>query len=338
MISTVPPSRPFDVVTFGEIMAMFVAETPGPLGGIDRYTRRLAGAEFNVAVGLSRLGHRVGYLTRLGADPFGEFALASLRGLGIDTGEVRLDPTRPTGFQLKNRTDDGVDPTVVYFRSHSAARRLSPTASTDAYVRNTRHLHLTGIPLALGAGPRALAAQAVSAARQAGASISVDPNLRPTLWPDTATMIRTVNDLAVRADWVLPGLAEGRILTGRATPEGVAAWYLERGVRVVAVKNGAAGAELFTRDGVHIVCPPFRVSAVDTVGAGDGFAAGFISAALDGRPEADWLTRAAAVGAIATTSHGDQDGLPSRAGLEAFLAAPGQIIDRTPFPAESVPA
>jgi sugar/nucleoside kinase (ribokinase family) len=323
MIQT-PPTPLLDVVTLGEIMAMFVADDTGALAGVERFTRRLAGAEFNVAVGLARLGHRVGYLTRLGADPFGEFALARLQELGIDTAEVSVDPVAPSGFQLKNRADAGDDPTVVYFRAHSAARSLAPTVTTDAYLGNTRHLHLTGIPLALGDGPRALAAQAVAAARRNGASISVDPNLRPSLWPDTATMVRTVNSLAVQADWVLPGLTEGQILTGRDTPAGVAAWYLDRGVSVVAVKNGAKGAELFTRDGRHVVCPPFRVSAVDTVGAGDGFAAGFISAALDGRRESEWLSRAAAVGALATTSHGDQDGLPDRAALEAFLAAASQ--------------
>ena len=335
MTPTTHQSATLDVVTLGEIMAMFVADEAGILAGVDHFTRRLAGAEFNVAVGLTRLGHRVGYLTRLGADPFGEFALARLAELGIDAGEVSMDPGAPTGFQLKNRAEPGDDPTVVYFRAHSAARMLAPTAATDAYLRRARHLHLTGIPLALGEGPRALAGQAMAAARRSGATVSVDPNLRPALWPDTATMVQTVNELAVQADWVLPGLPEGRILTGHGTPEGVAGWYLDRGVKVVAVKTGSAGAELFTRDGLHVVCPPFRVSPVDTVGAGDGFAAGFISAALEGRPVHEWLSRAAAVGAIATTSHGDQEGLPDRAGLEAFLeAATHQTQRHASTPAE----
>jgi len=338
-MTATPVTPDLDVITLGEIMAMFVADAPGALSGVDRFTRRLAGAEFNVAVGLTRLGHRVGYLTRLGADPFGEFALARLSALGIDTAQVSVDEQAPTGFQLKDRSDAGDDPTVVYFRAHSAARRLAPTPATDAYLRRARHLHLTGIPLALGEGPRALAEQAIAAARHSGATVSVDPNLRPALWPDIATMVRTINDLAVRADWVLPGLPEGRILTGQRTARGVADWYLDRGVRMVAVKTGAAGAELFTSEGLHVVCAPFRVHPVDTVGAGDGFAAGFISAALDGRPAAECLRRAAAVGAIATTSHGDQEGLPDRAGLDAFLhASTDQGRTRDLLPAERASA
>jgi sugar/nucleoside kinase (ribokinase family) len=336
-MTCLPPPPALDVVTMGEIMAMFVADDPGALPAAEHYTRRLAGAEFNVAVGLARLGHRVGYLTRVGADPFGEFALARLGQLGVDGTEITIDPAAPTGFQLKGRSATD-DPTVVYFRQHSAARNLAPTAATDAYLGDTRHLHLTGIPLALGDGPRALAGQAVAAARRTGATVSVDPNLRPALWPDTESMVRTVNELAVQADWVLPGLGEGRILTGQSTPAGVAGWYLDRGVQVVAVKTGARGAELFTGTGAHLSCPPFPVSPVDTVGAGDGFAAGFISAALDGRTADEWLRRAAAVGALATTSHGDQEGLPDRAGLEAFLAAAHQTRTRSSTPAERVSA
>ncbi|MCI4659189.1 sugar kinase [Cryobacterium zhongshanensis] len=313
--------RDFDVVTFGEIMAMFVAEESGPLSRVDHFVRRLAGAEFNVAVGLRRLDHSVGFVTRLGTDPFGEFALQQLEANGIDVGEVDLHAIEPTGFQLKNRPGEDEDPLVVYFRSHSAARTLAPTDATAAYVRRAGHVHLTGIPLALGAGPRDLAAQAVDVARETGATVSFDPNLRPSLWADSDDMVRTINTIAVQADWVLPGMSEGRILTGETTPAGIARWYLDRGVTVVAVKAGSRGAELFAADGTHASCPPFAVSVVDTVGAGDGFSAGLLSAALDGLPPAEWVYRAGAVGALATTSRGDQEGLPDRAGLATFLEA-----------------
>jgi sugar/nucleoside kinase (ribokinase family) len=310
-----------DVVTFGEIMAMFVAEESGDLARVERYTRRLAGAEFNVAVGLRKLGHSVGFITRLGMDPFGEFALQQLEANGIDVREVDRHLSEPTGFQLKNRPDADGDPVVVYFRSHSAARTLRPTEATAEYVRRAGHLHLTGIPLALGDGPRDLAAQAIGIARDTSTTVSFDPNLRPSLWSNTAEMVGTINEIAVQADWVLPGISEGRILTGATNPADIARWYLDRGVSVVAVKAGPQGAQLFAADGTHASCPPFLVSVIDTVGAGDGFSAGLLSAALDGLPLADWVHRAGAVGALATTSRGDQEGLPDRAELTAFLEA-----------------
>ncbi|WP_234426462.1 sugar kinase [Streptomyces niger] len=319
--TAVPAARPrLDVVTFGEVMGMLVAADAGPLADVTHYTRSLAGAEINVATGLVRLGHTAGWVGRVGDDPLGTHALAALRAEGVDTGQVTVDPEARTGFQLKSRVAEG-DPEVVYFRKHSAGSRLAPSEAADAYVRGARHLHVTGIPAALSATARAFTHRAMDAARDAGSTVSFDPNLRPALWPDRAEMVRTVNDLAARADWVLPGLSEGRLLTGAREPADVAHRYLERGVRRVVLKDGARGATLYDASGGTWTQPVFPVRAVDTVGAGDGFAAGLISAHLDGLGPQESLARAAAVGALATTSHGDRDGLPTRDRLEAFLRA-----------------
>ena len=331
-----------DVVTFGEVMAMFVAEEPGPLERVARFRRAMAGAETNVATGLARLGHRAGWIGRVGDDPFGRFALAELAASGVDTTAVTLDSDAPTGFQLKSRAGGGnrsghdastphfvrggrpapdhCDPEVVYFRRNSAGSRLAPSPATDAYVATAWHLHVTGIPLALSASARDFAFRAVDVARAAGATVSFDPNLRPTLWASPQEMVRVVNEMAARADWVLPGLAEGHLLTGRPDPEGVATFYLEEGASCVVIKNGAHGASAHTAEG-RVDQPVFPVQVVDTVGAGDGFAAGLISGYLDGLDLPSRLRRAAAVGALATTSPGDKDGLPTRAELDEVVAA-----------------
>lgn len=316
------PHRPrLDAVTFGELMVLFAADRPGPLEDVATFRRFLAGAELNVAVGLARLGHRVAWIGQVGDDPFGRHARDELARRGIDSSAVAVDPEAPTGFQIKSRADDG-DPVVVYFRRNSAGSRLAATEASDAAIAATRHLHATGIPLALSASCRAFSHRAVDLARRAGATVSVDPNLRPVLWDSRAEMVRAVNDLALQADWVLPGTGEGKVLTGSSDPEAIARWYIDRGVRVVAVKKGSDGAELFTADGRHEIRAPYPVRAVDTVGAGDGFAAGLVSAHLDGAPLEEWLARAGGVGALATTSPGDQDGLPDRAALATLTGLP----------------
>lgn len=307
-----------DAVTFGEVMTMFVATEPGPLERVTTFTRALAGAETNVATGLARLEHRVGWIGRVGDDPFGRYALGELAGAGIDVSTVGIDRDAPTGFQLKSHAGGG-DPEVVYFRANSAGSRLAPSAAFDAYIAGARHLHLTGIPLALSSTTRAFAYRAVEVARAAGLTISFDPNLRPSLWSSTEEMVSVTNDLAARADWVLPGLGEGALLTDRTDAAGVAAFYLGRGATRVVIKDGAAGCASFSASG-RVDQPVFSVRVVDTVGAGDGFAAGLISAHLDGLPEPAALERAAAVGALAITSAGDKDGLPDRSELRAFLA------------------
>lgn len=317
MTTPLQPPAP-DAVTFGEVMAMFVADETAPLARARHFTRALAGAEVNVATGLVRLGHSCGWIGRVGDDPLGAHAVAELRADGIDVRHVTVDPGAPTGFQLKSRTADG-EPDVVYFRKNSAGSRPAESPAVDAYLRGARHLHVTGIPAALSAQARRFTVRAMQVAREAGLTVSFDPNLRPVLWPGEQEMTEVVNALACRADWVLPGIQEGRLLTGAADAPGVARYYLERGVRRVVVKDGSRGAVLAEADGTHTQAA-FDVEAVDSVGAGDGFAAGLISAHLDGLDAPEALRRAAAVGALATTSHGDRDGLPRRAALDAFLA------------------
>ncbi|MDR7313067.1 2-dehydro-3-deoxygluconokinase [Nocardioides luteus] len=306
-----------DAVTFGEAMAMFVAQESGPLHRAASFVRATAGAETNVATGLARLGHRSGWVGRLGDDPFGLFVREELGGCGVDLSLVETDPVAPTGFQLKSRADGG-DPEVVYFRSGSAGSRLSWSPPAAAYVLGARHLHLTGIPLAISETARDFAFQAIAAARAGGASISFDPNLRPALWPSPQEMVVVVNEVAALADWVLPGVGEGQVLTGHADPERIAEHYLAAGATRVVVKNGGEGAVAFGPEG-SVQQRAFDVDVVDTVGAGDGFAAGLISAHLDGLAIGPALERAAAVGALATTSAGDKDGLPDRERLARFL-------------------
>lgn len=307
-----------DVAAFGETMAMFVANECGDLDRVTRFTKRIAGADSNVAIGLSRLGLSVAWLSRVGDDSLGRFILAALAQEGIDCSKVRIDPHHPTGFQLKERRDDGSDPGVEYFRRGSAASRLSLDDFDPELFLGARHLHCTGIPPALGAAVRELSRHAMRVMRAAGRTVSFDTNLRPGLWPDQATMIREINALAVQADWLLPGIDEGRLLTGQATPEAIADFYLARGVGEVVVKLGADGA--FYKSAAECFHTPCaRVErVVDTVGAGDGFASGFISARLEGLGARAAVARATLVGACAIQAVGDMEGLPTRIELDAL--------------------
>lgn len=304
-----------DVLCFGETMAMFVAEQTGDLADVELFGKRIAGADSNVAIGLARLGFNVRWLSRVGDDSLGRFVLASLRREGLDCTSVEIDPKHPTGFQLKARCDDGSDPAVEYFRRHSAASQLSP-ALIRPQLLQARHLHATGIPPALSPSCRALSHALLDAMRAAGRSVSFDPNLRPSLWPDRLTMIREINALALKANWVLPGLEEGRLLTGRETPADIAAFYLDQGVERVVIKLGGEGAYYRSAAGEGWVPAVPVPRVVDTVGAGDAFAVGVVSALLEGHELSRAVTRGNWCGSRAVQSRGDMEGLPHRQELE----------------------
>lgn len=315
MTTATQPNLPLDALTVGEPMALFMALQPGDLHAVPDFRRVAAGAELNVATGLARLGLRTGYITRLGNDSFGRFLRGVLAHEGIDARYVVADAAHPTGFMLKTRTDDGSDPQIEYFRKGSAASHLS-VADAPVGAFPARHLHLTGITPALSPTTRELAFHLARQARAAGASISFDPNLRPRLWPSPEAMAECINALAALSDTVLPGLAEGRQLTGRHTAEDIAAFYLERGATQVVVKLGPEGAYYAQQGGACGIAQGLRVKrVVDTVGAGDGFAVGVISGLLEGLSLAHAAGRGNAIGARVVQFPGDAEGLPTRAEL-----------------------
>ncbi|MDP9897541.1 2-dehydro-3-deoxygluconokinase [Variovorax boronicumulans] len=312
-----PEPTAFDVALFGEAMLLLVADRPGPLENAQSFHKRTAGAETNVAIGLSRLGLKVGWASRLGTDSMARALLATMKGEGIDCSHVICDPTQRTGFQFKGRVTDGSDPPVEYHRKGSAASQMGPADIDEAWLRSARHLHATGVFAAISETSLQAALKTMDVMRAAGRTISFDTNLRPTLWSSTETMRHWINELASRADWVLPGIEEGLLLTGHSEPEAVARFYRERGAKLVVVKLGAEGAYYDSDVAGTGRVDGFPVKEViDTVGAGDGFAAGVVSALLEGRSVPEAVRRGAWIGARAVQVLGDTEGLPTRAELE----------------------
>lgn len=312
-----PAPTAFDVALFGEAMLLMVADEPGPIENATLFHKRTAGAETNVAIGLARLGLNVGWASRLGTDSMGRALLAAMRAEGIDCSHVVCDPTQRTGFQFKGRVTDGSDPPVEYHRKGSAASHMGPADIDEAWLCSARHLHATGVFAAISDTSLQAALRSMELMRAAGRTISFDTNLRPSLWASTDAMRQAINELASRADWVLPGIEEGLLLTGDGTPEGIARFYRERGAKLVVVKLGAAGAYYDSDAAGCGRVEGFPVEkVVDTVGAGDGFAAGVISALLEGLPVPDAVRRGAWIGARAVQVLGDTEGLPTRAQLQ----------------------
>ncbi len=319
-------SGELDVVTFGEAMMMLVADQPGPLEHAKAFHKRTAGAETNVAIGLARLGLKVGWASRLGADSMGRYLLAEMQGEGIDCSHVVSDPTQRTALQFKGRVTDGSDPPIEYHRKGSAASRMQVSDVDVSWLRSARHLHSTGVFAAISENCFEVQRKTMTLMREAGKTVSFDPNLRPTLWPSIQRMCEGINELAFLADWVFPGIEEGRLLTGRQTPEDIAGFYRRGGPReggprkggpsLVVIKLGADGAYFESANEQGYV-PGFPVDTVlDTVGAGDGFAVGVISALLAGLPLRKAVERGAWIGARAVQVLGDTEGLPTRDVLE----------------------
>ena len=309
------------IVLMGEPMGLFMANETGALSEVDSFSVSLAGAEYNVAVGLARLGHTPAYCTRLGFDPLGERILRGMRQNHIATDLVMQTETAVTGFMMKSSTDQG-DPDIAYYRKGSAASQIT-THDIDALdLYGCERLHVTGIFPAVSASALAATKRLISRAKALELPVSFDPNLRPQLWESEKKMVATLNSLAEGVETVLPGLGEGEILTGRNTPEGVAEFYHDLGVKNVVVKLGKEGAYFSEKGGQSGFSPAFPVrKKVDTVGAGDGFAAGVISALAEGETLEEATFRGNVIGAVQITHRSDNEGLPTREELSKIILA-----------------
>ena len=306
------------ILLVGEPMGLFIAKTEGAFEDVNEYTLALAGAEFNVAVGLTRLGHAASYLTKLGHDPFGKRIVKFMRREGISTDDILFDDELRTGFMFKGSTHEG-DPEIFYFRAGSAASTLSPSDVEGLDFSKFSAIHMTGITPALSDNTRELCRFLATKAHELGIFLSFDPNLRPQLWPSREVMARYINEFASECDLFLPGVAEGEQLAGISDPTEIASHYRKLGAKAVVVKVGGKGAYFDAGDERGMV-PGFHVShIVDTVGAGDGFAAGVLSARMEGLGWYDSVRRGNAIGAIQIMSVGDNDGLPSREELDKFM-------------------
>src|SRR5438093_4629641 len=154
-----------DVVTCAETMVLFAAAEQGPLRFASTYTRHAAGTESNFPIGLARLGHQVGWFSRVGDDEFGQYIVNTVRGEGVDTSRVIVDAEAPTGVLFKEKRELGARK-IVYYRRGSAASRLT-TGDLDAdYIGSAKYLHLTGITPALSDSARETVFAAAQMARE----------------------------------------------------------------------------------------------------------------------------------------------------------------------------
>jgi 2-dehydro-3-deoxygluconokinase len=327
-----------EAICIGETMAVLVPERPGPLEDVEFFHRGVGGAESNVAIGLAALGVSSSWISRVGDDGFGRLMLTQLAERGVDTSAVAVDPHRPTGLYVKEIGSGSDSPhdlglgnsRLHYYRSDSAASALSPetleTPEAAALLAEARLVHVSGITAALGyragrdGGKRLV--EALLDRRRPGQTVSFDLNWRPSMWhrhegsdagPQPAEILA---ELANRADVVLLGADEGELVFGTCDPERLRA--LLPGPRVLVVKDSGHRVTAFDEDGI-VTEPALGVELVEPIGAGDAFAAGYLTGLLRGYDQRRRIRLGHICAASTLMVPGDHGTPPSSAALDALL-------------------
>jgi len=312
-------------VCLGEALVDFVADVSGvSLIECPGFRKAPGGAPANVAVGLARLGVPSAFLGKVGEDPFGHFLEQTFAAAGVDTHWMRFDIAARTGLAFVSLQSNG-ERDFVFYRNPSADMLYRPDEIPDDALAGCRVFHFGSITL-IQDPSRAATLETAARAREEGALISYDPNLRGPLWPDLDTARREILGALPIADLVKVSEEEAEFLYGPGTPAEHAARLMDAGPRLVALTRGAAGCYLVTPQ-FAVDLPGFRVEVVDTTGAGDGFVAGLLTGLLEiGGLDAVSpisLTEigrfANAVGALACRQKGAIPALPDGPTVRAFL-------------------
>jgi len=310
-----------DVITLGETMAVMTPQGAGPLRYIPDYRLRFAGAESNLAIGLCKLGHSAGWISRVGDDEMGAFIKNSLRAEGVDISRVKVDAQHRTGLMLK---EFGAGETkVYYYRENSAASHLCAGDIDQEYVKSAQIVHVTGITPVLSESCRAAVERLVQMAEDNDIPVSFDVNLRRKLWKD-ADYTPLMRSLMARSQIVFTGLDEARQVLGAESAQEAVDCMRRLGVKYMAVKDGANGAWAADESNSCFI-EPVTCRSVDPVGAGDAFDAAFLAGILRGENLETCGRMGAIAGAMATQTPGDIEGCPDERQMQLFLNKTGEI-------------
>ncbi|PZX07188.1 2-dehydro-3-deoxygluconokinase [Psychrobacillus insolitus] len=306
----------YSVLTLGDALITFNPSATGPLRYVPTFSRKVGGAELNFAIGCARLGLNAKWVSRLGGDEFGRVIYNFARGEGIDVSEVKLVEGYPSSLNFKEIREDGSGKTF-YYRYQSPILTMEPSDITLEMLEGVDLVHLTGVFLAIDPKNLAITKQVLKLAKEKNIPVSFDPNIRLKLW-SIEEAITAYMEIFPYVDILLTGLDEIDMIMGESSVNSLEACAERFDISQLVIKDGGNGARVYTNDTWYSK-EAFAVNPIDTVGAGDGFDAGYIYAYLHGYEPLERLEFANGVGALVTTVSGDNEGLPELQEVLAFI-------------------
>lgn len=320
-------SKSIEVIVLGRIgYDLFAVEQGRPLAKVVHFSRHLGGSTANIAVGLARLGLSVGIISRLGKDLLADFLLDFLRQESVNTDFVKLVEGYSTSLSL-SQVSPPDEFSQVFYRHRPADSQVVVGDEELRLIRNSRLFVTNGT--SLSASPAREATRfALQTAREAKVTTVFDIDYRASSWSSPEAAGEEAFRALPWADVVIGNEEECLLLTGEKTPAGQVEKILDSGVRIVVRKLGSKGVEAHTRDGSH-AADPLPVQVVCTIGAGDGFAAGFLFALLKDLPLSQCLQFGNAVASIVVSRVSCSDAMPYLSELESALQTTGFKAIRT---------
>jgi len=310
------------VIAIGEILIDFVSTKPEPYLEALAFEKCFGGAPMNTIVGVSRLEISGGAITAVGDDPFGQFLIRELELNKVDVSQVKVKKGRRTTITFVANEPASGERTFIFYRKpwtgETADSALEPEDIDQSYIAKASILHVSGFALSQNPCREAIF-KAIKCARKAGVKVSFDPTLRVDIWDSMATLRKTYSRAMRLADIATFSKEEAEFILGTSETEEAARRALRYGIGIVGIKLGDKGSFTMSEDGRTVQAPAFRVKAIDTTGAGDGWNAGLLVGLCKGWDLEKCVTVANAIGALVVTKRGAITAMPYKKELIEFL-------------------
>ena len=315
-------SRKLHIIPVGRVAIDFnPTDYNRPLNESSNFNKYLGGSPANIAVGMARLGNRVGFLGRVSDDQFGTFVTDYFKNEGIDVSHIfRCTNGEKLGLTFTEMLSP-TESSILMYREGVADLQLSPQDVDEGYVASSACLLISGTALCTSP-TREASFKALTFALRNGVKVVFDADYRAYTWKSMDEIAVYTSLVAEKADIIMGSREEfslmERLLGLDGTDEASAAYWLDKGASVCVIKHGKAGSHAYSREGNYAV-KPFPVNALKGFGGGDGYASAFLHALMAGRSLPDALEMGSASAAMLVASHACSRDMPTESSLNAFI-------------------
>jgi len=284
-----------DVICLGILVADVVGKP------VDRIELHSGGCAANTGVSLAKIGVPTGIIGKVGSDGFGDFMVKVFQDVGIDTRGVVRDREAATSSTMVMVHSDGERSFIHYIGANAT---FVPEDVDFGLIRESKLLHIAGTLLMPRMDGQPIA-NILKGAQEAGIVTTLD-----TVWSGTGRWMEVIAPSLPYVDYIVPSIEEAKMCTQKEDPREIAQVFFDHGVKNVALKMGEKGCYIRTYDS-EMAIPAYRIKAIDALGAGDAFAAGFVTGLVKGWDLERTGRFANAVGAMCVTALGATTGVRS---------------------------
>ncbi|MCH5190622.1 MAG: 5-dehydro-2-deoxygluconokinase [Oscillospiraceae bacterium] len=316
-------SKEFDLILLGRVAVdLNPVDYYCPLNESTTFKRYLGGSPANIAVGLARLGKKVGFFARVSDDQLGKFVTDYFENEGIDTSHIkRCENGEKIGLtftEIKSETESS----IVMYRNEAADLKLTVEDIDEEYIKKGKAILISGTALAESPS-REAALKAVALAKKNGVPIIFDIDYREYNWKNDDEIAIYYSAVAREADIILGSreeydLTEKLIEQGRTDLQTAAYWHSQN-AKIVIIKHGKEGSTAYTNDGESYSIRPFPIKLLKSFGGGDGYASAFLYGVFEGWEIIDCLEFGSASASMLVASHACSQDMPSVGAVKDFI-------------------